>query len=232
MAFNHDILFFLPEIYLIGVVILALLVGTFLTSKFSSVNVVSFGRFTLILLCALLYISLQLPTYDYFLLGYQYLSDSLSYFAKTFLILFLIGILYVSLEYFFHERVFFLEYFFFIGFFVISAFFLISANDFALFYLVIELQALILYTLATLKRYNILSAESGLKYFVLGAFSSGLLLFGISLFYGFTGLVNFYEARFLMLGSCEGVIRYGFSFALVFILAAFLFKIAGAPFHI
>jgi len=75
----------------------------------------------------------------------------------------------------------------------------VSANDFILFYLSIELQALILYTLASFKRYSVFSAESGLKYFVLGAFSSGLLLFGISFFYGFLGLTNFYDIRFLML---------------------------------
>jgi len=174
----------------------------------------------------------HLPTYDYFLLGYQYLSDPLSYTFKIVLTLFLILIVYVSLGYFFHERVFFLEYFFFVGFFLFSAFFLISANDFSMFYVVVELQALILYTLAALKRYNILSAESGLKYFVLGALSSGLLLFGISLFYGFTGLLNFYEARFLILASCEGTVYYGFSLSLIFMLVAFLFKMAGAPFHI
>lgn len=65
----------------------------------------------------------HLPTYDYFLLGYQYLSDPLSYTFKIVLTLFLILIVYVSLGYFFHERVFFLEYFFFVGFFLFSAFF-------------------------------------------------------------------------------------------------------------
>ncbi len=232
MFFANDILFFLPEIYLTCLVIISLLVGTFITAMFANIAIISFGWFTLYLLCLLLYVGAQLPVYDYFLLGYQYLSDPLNYTFKGVLLLFLIIILYTSMGYFFHERIFFLEYFFFIGFFILSAFFLLSANDFSLFYVVIELQALILYTLATLKRYNIFSAESGLKYFVLGAFSSGLLLFGISLFYGFAGLLNFYEMRFLNIVSCEGLTYYGFSFALVFILVAFLFKMAGAPFHI
>lgn len=232
MFFANDLLFFLPELYLMSLVILSLLVGTFITAIYANIAIISFGWFTLYLLFLLLYVGLQLPAYDYFLLGYQYLGDPLNYTFKGVLLLFLIIIIYVSMGYFFHERVFFLEYFFFVGFFIFSAFFLVSANDFSLFYIIIELQALILYTLATLKRYNILSAESGLKYFVLGAFSSGLLLFGISLFYGFVGLLNFYEIRFLQLVSCEGATYYGFSFALVFILVAFLFKIAGAPFHI
>jgi len=74
-----------------------------------------------------------------------------------------------------------------------------SANDFILFYFTIELQALILYTLAALKRYTVFSTESALKYFVLGALSSGLLLFGISLFYGFFGTFNFYDLKFIFL---------------------------------
>ena len=139
---------------------------------------------------------------------------------------------YISLGYFFLERVFFTEYFFLLGVFCLSAFFLVSAGEFTFFYLAIELQALILYTLASLKRYNVFSTESGLKYFVLGALSSGLLLFGISLFYGFTGVINLYEIRFLILTNFDHSIYAGITLALVFIIAAFLFKLAAAPFHI
>lgn len=133
---------------------------------------------------------------------------------------------------FFFERVYFIEYFFFLGFFCLSAFFLVSANEFIFFYLSIELQALILYTLASLKRYNSFSAESSLKYFVLGALSSGILLFGISFFYGFTGLTNFYDVRFLMISLFGDSIFPGISLAVGFILSAFLFKLASAPFHL
>lgn len=89
-----------------------------------------------------------------------------------------------------------------------------------------------MYTLASLKRYNSFSAESSLKYFVLGALSSGILLFGISFFYGFTGLTNFYDVRFLMISLFGDSIFPGISLAVGFILSAFLFKLASAPFHL
>ena len=68
---------------------------------------------------------------------------------------------------------------------------LVSSFDLISFYLAIELQSLCFYTLAAFKRHSAFSTESGLKYFILGAFSSGLLLFGCSLVYGFTGTTNF-----------------------------------------
>lgn len=70
-------------------------------------------------------------------------------------------------------------------------FLLISSNDLFITYLAIELQSLSLYILASLKRYSNLSIEAGLKYFILGSFASGLLLYGISLVYGFVGSTNY-----------------------------------------
>ena len=70
-------------------------------------------------------------------------------------------------------------------------FLLISSNDLFITYLAIELQSLSLYILAALKRYSNLSIESGLKYFILGSFASGLMLYGISLVYGFAGSTNY-----------------------------------------
>lgn len=174
----------------------------------------------------------QTPEYSYSLFNYTYSMDFFVYIFKLFVILFLIFVIYISIHYFYLERVFFFEYFFFISLFCMSLFGLVSASDFILFYLMIELQALILYTLASFKRYNIFSAEAGLKYFVLGAFSSGLLLFGISLFYGFTGLTNFYDLKYLLLVFSESAVIAGLQEAFIFILAAFLFKLGAAPFHL
>ena len=70
-------------------------------------------------------------------------------------------------------------------------FFMVSSNDLILFYLGLELQSLSLYILASIDRDNLRSTESGIKYFVLSALSSGLLLYGCSLLYGFTGSTNF-----------------------------------------
>ncbi len=103
---------------------------------------------------------------------------------------------------------------------------MISSNDLILFYIGLELQSLSLYVLASFNRDNLLSSESGLKYFVLSALSSGLLLYGCSLIYGFSGSTNFYIiANNLTLSS------YGLTFGIVFILVGLAFKISAVPFH-
>ena len=183
-----------------------------------------------VLYFAVLYVSL--PTIEYAVLDYQYVSDQFAFSFKLVFLFLLILCVYSSIDYYFLERVFFVEYYFLIIFFCVSSFLLISSNDFTLFYLAIELQSLVLYTLAALKRYNVFSTESGLKYFVLGAFSSGLLLFSISLFYGFYGFLNFYEAKFVFLGWFVLSTHYAIALAIIFLLSALMFKLAAAPFHI
>ena len=103
---------------------------------------------------------------------------------------------------------------------------MISSNDLIVFYLGLELQSLALYVLASFNRDNILSSESGLKYFVLSALSSGLLLYGCSLVYGFSGSTNFTNISINSANSDYGVI-----FGLVFIIVGLAFKITAVPFH-
>ena len=109
---------------------------------------------------------------------------------------------------------------------VLGMFIMIGANDLILFYLGLELQSLALYILASLNRDNLKSNESGLKYFVLGALSSGLLLYGCSLLYGFTGSTNFEAIYSKMNNDNLGAI-----FAMVFILVGLAFKVSAVPFH-
>ncbi|TBW36949.1 NADH-quinone oxidoreductase subunit NuoN [Siculibacillus lacustris] len=105
---------------------------------------------------------------------------------------------------------------------------MISAGDLISLYLGLELQSLALYVLAAIDRDNLKSTEAGLKYFVLGALSSGLLLYGASLTYGFTGHTGFTDiaAYVKAHGASTGVV-----FGLVFILAGLTFKISAVPFH-
>ena len=104
---------------------------------------------------------------------------------------------------------------------------MVSANDLVSLYLAIELQSLPLYVLATFNRNDSFSSESGVKYFILGALSSGLLLYGSSLIYGFTGSIFLNEISQLILPSNQ----LGITFGLAFLLAGIIFKISAVPFH-
>ena len=103
---------------------------------------------------------------------------------------------------------------------------LISAGDLIMLYLGLELMSLALYVVAASHRDNAKSTEAGLKYFVLGALSSGMLLYGASLVYGFTGTVNFAG---IAAAAKEGSI--GIVFGIVFLLAGLCFKVSAVPFH-
>lgn len=106
---------------------------------------------------------------------------------------------------------------------------MVSANNLLSMYMALELQSLSLYVLAAFHRNSSKSSEAGIKYFILGALSSGMLLFGVSLIYGFTGSIDFTTIG-LALGGLEEI-PFGVTFGLVFILAGLAFKISAVPFH-
>ena len=104
---------------------------------------------------------------------------------------------------------------------------MVSASDFITLYLGLELNSLAAYVLAAMLTKNARSAEAGLKYFVLGALASGILLYGMSLLYGFTGTTDFAGVR----AALTGEISTGQMFGLIFVMAGLAFKIAAVPFH-
>ena len=106
---------------------------------------------------------------------------------------------------------------------------LIGSNSLMSMYLGIELLSLALYVLAAIKRDSLQSAESGIKFFVLGALSSGILLYGCSLIYGFTGSTNFNDI-FTTISSQDNL-NLGIIFGLVFIIVGLAFKVSAVPFH-
>ena len=104
---------------------------------------------------------------------------------------------------------------------------MVSAGDLLALYIGLELNSLAAYVLAAFLRRDDRSAESGLKYFVLGSLASGILLYGISLIYGFTGTTSFEGIR----AALSGGLSTGATFGLVFVLAGLAFKVSAAPFH-
>lgn len=110
---------------------------------------------------------------------------------------------------------------------------MVSANDLLTLYLGLELSSLALYVLAAYDRDNATSSEAGVKYFVLGALSSGLLLFGISLVYGYTGTTNFTTMIELFANTDEtqASVAYGAVVGMVMLVIALSFKISAVPFH-
>ena len=104
---------------------------------------------------------------------------------------------------------------------------MLSANDLIALYIGLELQSLALYVIASIHRDDLKSTEAGLKYFVLGALSSGMLLYGASLIYGFAGTVSFTGIA----TAVQGHVGLGLVFGIVFLLAGLAFKISAVPFH-
>jgi NADH-quinone oxidoreductase subunit N len=105
---------------------------------------------------------------------------------------------------------------------------MVSAGNLLTLYMGLELQSLSLYVVASLRRDDVRSTEAGLKYFVLGALSSGLLLYGISLTYGYAGTLDFAG---VILAAADGEIALGLLFGLVFMICGLAFKVSAAPFH-
>ncbi|HEX4862138.1 MAG TPA: NADH-quinone oxidoreductase subunit NuoN, partial [Rhizomicrobium sp.] len=105
---------------------------------------------------------------------------------------------------------------------------MVSVNNFIALYMGLELQSLALYVLAAFNRQSVRSSEAGLKYFVLGSLSSGMMLYGISLIYGFTGTLDFQGIAHVVGQSGVSI---GLIFGLVFLLAGLAFKISAVPFH-
>ena len=156
----------------------------------------------------------------------SYNIDSLARFMKILLILSGIFVMLSSSKYIQISKISKIEYPILILCSILGMMVMISANDLIVFYMGLELQSLALYVLASFNRDNLLSTESGLKYFVLSALSSGLLLYGCSLIYGFSETTNFNQ---IMVNTKE--IEYGLTFGIVFILVGLAFKISAVPFH-
>ena len=156
----------------------------------------------------------------------SYKIDNLSTYMKILTILGGTFVLLISKNYLKIFKIFLMEYPILILCSILGMMVMISSNDLMVFYIGLELQSLALYVLASFNRDQLKSSESGLKYFVLSALSSGLLLYGCSLIYGFSGSTNFN-----VIGETMNSTHYGLTFGIVFLLVGLAFKISAVPFH-
>ncbi len=211
-----------PEIFLSLSVMLLLMIGVF--KKNSEILVYNLSTIILLILLALVINLFSIN--EIFIFNESYKIDTLSTFMKSLTIIAAIFVMISSFTYLKSLDILKIEYPILILSSILGMMIMISSNDIIVFYLGLELQSLALYVLASFNRDNILSSESGLKYFVLSALSSGLLLYGCSLVYGFSGSTNF-----TYISTTSANIEYGVIFGLVFIIVGLGFKISAVPFH-
>ena len=214
----------LPEVILAVFAMLALL-GAVYTGKDKTQGTLTFATIGMMVALAL-WIGLgNVPTGTAF--GGMFIDDGFARFAKVVILLSAAAILAVSQDYMVRRDLARFEYPILIVLAVVGMMVMVSAGDLMALYMGLELQSLALYVIAAFRRDNPQSTEAGLKYFVLGALSSGLLLYGASLVYGFAGTTLFSG----ILSTLNGGLPLGLLFGLVFMLAGLAFKVSAAPFH-
>ena len=217
---NLDLIF--PEIFLSISIMTLLMIGVF--KKNSEKIVYNLSVITLLVLLALIINLFSIS--ETFVFNESYKIDTLSTFMKSLTIISAFFVMISSITFLTSLNILKIEYPILILSSILGMMVMISSNDLIVFYLGLELQSLALYVLASFNRDNILSSESGLKYFVLSALSSGLLLYGCSLVYGFSGSTNF-----TYIANSSSNLEYGVIFGLVFIIVGLAFKISAVPFH-
>ena len=157
-----------------------------------------------------------------------FIDDGFSRFAKVLMLFSSAIMLLLSQDYLRRNNMFKFEYPILIALATVGMMMMVSAGDLMALYMGLELQSLALYVIAAFHRDSLKSTEAGLKYFVLGALSSGMLLYGASFVYGYTGTTNFAGIASTIK---DGGLELGMIFGLVFLCAGLAFKISAAPFH-
>jgi len=214
----------LPEMLLSGYAMGALMVGVYTTKDRLAPGLVwaTAGLFVALALYIGIGIEGQRTAF-----GGLFIDDPFARFAKVTILVSAAAVLVMSQDYMARRDLLRFEYPILIALAVVGMLVMVSAGDLMTLYLGLELQSLALYVVASLRRDSARSSEAGLKYFVLGALSSGLLLYGASLVYGYAGTTSFAG----ILTTVQDGVPLGLLFGLVFILAGLAFKVSAAPFH-
>ena len=217
----QTIVYILPELFLSIAIMFLLMLGVFIKKSFKLVNLL-----TILSLIFAIALVLNQPNEIVKIFNESYIIDRLSIFMKVLTLLFCFFVLLSSKDYIKNNNIDKIEYPIIILASTLGMILMISSYDLIIFYLGLELQSLCLYILASFKRDDERSTEAGLKYFVLSALASGLLLYGCSLIYGFTGSTNFEIISANLDEANTGAV-----FGIVFIIVGLAFKVSAVPFH-
>ncbi len=214
----------MPEIILSGYAMAALMVGVYTTKDKLAPTLVwaTSGLFVALAL----YIGTT-GAGERLVFNGLFVDDPFARFAKVTILLSAAAVLAMSQDYMTRRNLLRFEYPILVALAVVGMMVMVSSADLITLYMGLELQSLSLYVMASLRRDSAKSSEAGLKYFTLGALSSGLLLYGASLTYGFSGTTQFAG----ILSTVQDGVPLGLLFGLVFMLAGLAFKVSAAPFH-
>ena len=218
-------LFYIPEVILSIGVLLIIIIDLYLQKH----KYISFFLIQLLLIIASLYALTEVPQQNYS----SYEFSEFTSLIKFLLILGAIIIFQYTYQHLNYLNSLKIEYFTISILGLVGTMVMISAYSLLMLYLGIELLSLALYALIGFNKHSGLSSEAAIKYYVLGAMSSGILLFGISLIYGFTGSINYFEIADQIRNINSNSVQYlGIIFGIIFITASLCFKFGAAPFHI
>lgn len=217
----------LPEVFLLTMACLVLVVDVYLPQENRN--------FTYVLSQLSLIITLLLimnGQTDSRLLAFNdlFVQDTMSDVLKMFIVIISFGVFVYSREYLQARKIFKGEFYVLGLFSIVGMMLMVSANNLLMLYLGLELLSLCLYALVAFSRDNGNASEAAMKYFVLGAIASGMLLYGMSILYGLSGSLQLSEIA-QSVAAAEGAQSIGMVFALVFIVVALAFKLGAVPFH-
>ena len=219
---GYSLLPILPELVLAGGAMVLLLIGAYRGQQVTPLVT----ALAIVLLVVTGVLVMTLPGGKLVTFGGSFIVDDFAHFLKVLALIGSAVTLVLSAEFLAEAPRKIFEYAVLVMLSTVGMMILISAGDLIMLYLGLELMSLALYVVAASNRDNARSTEAGLKYFVLGALSSGMLLYGASLVYGFTGTVNFAG-----IAAAAKVGNIGLVFGLVFLLAGLCFKVSAVPFH-
>ena len=219
-----DISIILPELILAVAAMALLMVGTYGGGDKRAVSI----NWLMVGLLFVLGLWIMLDPAQGEAFNGAFIADGFAQFAKVLMLWSAAVILVLARDYLQKRELLKFEFPVLVGMAVLGMMIMVSAGDLMSLYMGLELQSLSLYVVAAFRRDSLKSTEAGLKYFVLGALSSGLLLYGASMVYGYTGTTNLSRVAEVVAG--EGV-SLGLTFGIVFLCAGMAFKISAAPFH-